>query len=161
MVSEYEKFSVHVSVDKKSGQAISEFWTQNGNRHRLGGPALSQWHPETRVLIREEYFRYDQRHREDGPAVIHRDGETGKVVSESWYQHGELHRDCGSVTHREIDPITEALILEEFWEAGRLHRETGPAIIQRDRTSAAVVCQKYYFDGKEHFDTGFMLDLEP
>lgn len=51
-----------------------------GLLERKDGPAIKIIDPETRVTVREEWYRNDERHRNDGPALIVRDKHSGEIV---------------------------------------------------------------------------------
>lgn len=83
-------------------------WCQNGQLHRLDGPAVI-WPGG------EAWYQNGQMHRVDGPAEI-RYG-----AYESWYLNGQYHREDGpAVTHSDGE--------KEWWINGQLHRIDGPAI---------------------------------
>lgn len=56
-----------------------------GFLERKDGPAIQVYDPETRIVVREEWYRNNERHRDNGPALIVRDRESGKIV------HSENH----------------------------------------------------------------------
>jgi hypothetical protein len=58
----------------------SKFWYQNGKRHRLDGPAI-EWPDGSKY-----WFQNGKRHRLDGPAIEYPHG------SKYWYQNGKRHR---------------------------------------------------------------------
>jgi hypothetical protein len=67
-----------------------ETWhDENGERHRVNGPALIVYDIDTGVVVREAWMQHGTLHRTDGPALITRDGTTGRVISTTWYAHGE------------------------------------------------------------------------
>ena len=55
-------------------------WYQNGQLHRLDGPAVER-HDGSKI-----WYQNGQRHRLDGPAVEYTCGD------KFWYQNGQLHR---------------------------------------------------------------------
>jgi len=55
-------------------------WYQNGQLHRIEGPAIE------RADGSKMWYVNDQRHRIDGPAVEYADGD------KYWYQNGQRHR---------------------------------------------------------------------
>ena len=58
-------------------------WRQNGQLHRIDGPAI-EWADGTKM-----WWQNDQRHRTDGPAIEYVDGR------KEWWQNGHLHRTDG------------------------------------------------------------------
>ena len=70
------KVKVHTNGDRA--------WYQNGNLHRLDGPAYEY------ADGFKEWYQNGKCHREDGPAIEGSDG--GKC----WYQNGERHRLDGA-----------------------------------------------------------------
>ena len=96
-----------MTVDKDG----TKRWLQNGNLHRLDGPA-AQW-PDGKT----KWYQNGKRHRLDGPAVEWTDG------TKIWYQNGELHRIDGPAVE---DPNGSAMWyihghflgrdLKGFWE---------------------------------------------
>jgi hypothetical protein len=61
----------------------TQVWYQNGQRHRLDGPAVI-WANGTQY-----WYQNGQRHRLDGPAAIRPDG------AQTWFQNDKLHRMDG------------------------------------------------------------------
>ncbi len=59
----------------------AQHWYQNGERHRLDGPAVIEANGA------RYWFQNGKRHRLDGPAVITHEG------TQIWYQHDRRHRD--------------------------------------------------------------------
>jgi len=77
-----------------------EVWYQNGQIHRIGGPAI------TTANGNESWYQNGKIHRTGGPAATYTDG------SEEWYQNGQLHRlDGPAVTNRRDGT-------QEWWENG-------------------------------------------
>ena len=65
-----------VTVDTDGTQR----WYQNGQLHRLDGPAV------IRANGTQRWYQNDQLHRLDGPAVIYENG------TQDWFQNDQLHR---------------------------------------------------------------------
>ena len=65
-----------VTVDEVGQQC----WYQNGQRHRVDGPA------QICANGSQRWYQNGQAHRLDGPAVICADG------TQYWYQNGQRHR---------------------------------------------------------------------
>lgn len=110
-----------------------EFWTLNGELHRIGNPAVI--HPDGSTY----WFVGGRLHRTNGPAVT--EYCDGKVSSEAWYQHGLLHRDGGPAKIFQNG-------IQYWYQHGLLHRDGGPAIIRSDRS------YEFYQHGKRHRTDG-------
>jgi len=137
------------------GKAGDQIWYQNGQKHRVDGPAFVNaigdqiwyqgniFHREDGPAIErangdKEWYRHNRRHREDGPAIERANGD------KEWYYLGHRHRDNGPAKelangdkewyynndrHRTDGPaVEEANGNKEWYKAGKLHREDGPAI---------------------------------
>ena len=60
---------------------------------RRDGPAVQVFDPETRMLVREEWFRNGERHRRDGPALTIYDRVTGEeLYSENHLSNNPLYK---------------------------------------------------------------------
>jgi hypothetical protein len=103
----------------------SEEWWENGLRHRLGGPAV------TEADGSEEWWENGLRHRLGGPAVIEADD------SEEWWENGQQHRLNGPA-------VNNVLGYEEWWVNGQQHRLDGPAIIAVDGS------KEWWLNGNRH-----------
>ena len=86
-MQEYNKVKVSYNGDKR--------WYQNGELHRLDGPAVEYADGDKR------WFQNGMRHRLDGPAIEHANGD------KSWYQNDKLHRLDG--------PASEYASGNKFW----------------------------------------------
>jgi len=84
-------------------------WYQNGERHRLDGPAIEYANGT------KSWYQNDKRHRLDGPAVEDANG------YKAWHQNGELHRLDGPA-------VEYASGGKEWHQNGELHRLDGPAV---------------------------------
>ena len=99
-------------------------WRQNGNLHRLDGPAVE------RSNGYKAWYQNGERHRIDGPAVERSNG------YKAWYQNGKCHREDG--------PAVEYVNGDKFWyQNGKLHREDGPAC------EYANGYKEWYIEGKQ------------
>ena len=82
-------------VSYKGNFKIVEFLNENGQRHRLGGPAETYYLKDEAgnwtVKHRESWFKNDQLHREDGPAVIEYYND-GVIKSEGWWENNRLRK---------------------------------------------------------------------
>lgn len=61
----------------------NKYWFQDGQLHRLDGPAL------IKIDGTKKWYQDGYLHRLDGPAVIRADG------SECWFKKGRVHRTNG------------------------------------------------------------------
>ena len=142
-----------------TGKLWREEWMRNGALFRETGPAVTDWDPGGRTPHYQCWVGTGGIHRAGAPAEIFRDVETGNITEERFYWHGVEHNhvvhsamnlkaqtgiidtevwrrygkltregDFPAVVHR--DPISGAVLLEEYWQDGRRHRENGPAIIE-------------------------------
>ena len=129
-----------------AGPDTHEEWYLHGQRHRIGGPAA------TYTDGTQKYYVRGQLHRTDGPAVTRRDG------SQEWWAHGRIHRDGGpavvtdgleewysnGLRHREDGPATTYSDGKQIWyRNGNIHRTDGPAVIDADGT------ETWLHDGRE------------
>lgn len=73
-----------------------EIWFQNGQLHRVGGPAI-QWTvvEDVQYTTHEEWCQDGEHHRTDGPSSVQWTVVDGvrHLAGESWRQKGEYHRD--------------------------------------------------------------------
>jgi len=76
MLNHYDKQVYEVEVEDNGRQ----LWRQNGELHRLDGPAVI-WADGP-----GHWYQNGLLHRLDGPALIYSDG------YEAWYKDGQLHR---------------------------------------------------------------------
>ncbi|MYB39868.1 hypothetical protein F4X86_01050 [Candidatus Saccharibacteria bacterium] len=88
----------------ENGNKKIERWSESGELHRVGGPALI------------EYF------------------ENGQVKTEQWYRHGKLHHDHGpAVIEYQEDRSEYHMERKKYYKDGLLHRNDGPADIAYTR----------------------------
>jgi hypothetical protein len=105
----------------------NKHWYQNGELHRLDGPAI-EWADGSK-----HWYQNGQLHRLDGPACEYANG------SKHWYQNGQLHRLNGPAVeyangskHWYIENIEyseekfEALSKEKQKEQEKLENRTRP-----------------------------------
>jgi hypothetical protein len=84
-------------------------WYQNGQLHRLDGPAIEGANGY------KTWYQFGVLHRLDGPAIEFSNGD------KKWYQKGQLHRWDG--------PAVEFANEDKCWyQKGKLHRLDGPAV---------------------------------
>jgi hypothetical protein len=81
---------VTVWRDRATGKVIMEDWRdQDGQPHRIDGPAYHHIDPKTGVTIHEVWSKHGMNDRDGAPAVIRRDADTGRVTSSLWYKAGQ------------------------------------------------------------------------
>lgn len=147
-VKEYENGTrIHyrgLQVHREDGPAIElpfkEEWYFNGERHRIGGPAVTwkkdgtqnEWWVGGKRLTKEAYdAKYPTRYLENGP----------KGTEERWYLGDRLHREDGPA-------LDLSSGYQEWCLFGNLHREDGPAVID-DRG------ELWYYHGKHYSEQQF------
>lgn len=118
-----EKYSVIIAKDPKTGQILAERWETEKGLHdpKKGFPAYRRW-----------------------------DIETGKIIQECYCKNGELHRDGDKPAKISIDPRTNMLISEEYYDEGVEHRSNGPSQIIRDAATGKTVVEEWKQKGKFH-----------
>lgn len=105
-------------------------------------------------------------HRQGAPASEEYDPETGKLVALFWIDqknHGR-HREGCLPSFVQIDPVTDVVYNEEYYESGIQHRDDGgPTKILRNRTNGLVVEQKFHIDGMLHrdYDLPAVMEFHP
>lgn len=145
-------------IKQVSAKGRVEYFTRDGVRHRIGGPAIIAINGSKYWLQNGKY------HREDGPAW---DLRNGKQV---WYIRGKLHREDGPAIifpdgtmkyyldnrlHRKDGPAAIYSDGRQVWYYhGRYHRIGGPAIISSPEISLYAQQTKWYRHGKLHRDDG-------
>ena len=103
----------------------TKYWYQNGQLHRISGPAIEYANGT------KKWYQYGKLHREDGPAIEEANG------NKTWYINGAVHREDG--------PAIELHDGDKFWyQYGLLHREDEPAVETWSGNKA------WYFNGKRH-----------
>ncbi len=106
----------------------SEWWFEGQPARPSGGPTIVD-HDGT-----QEWTDTQMRRHRDGdlPAYIKPNGQ------QVWYQHGEPHRDNNKPAMISHDGLSL-----RYFKHGKLHRTDGPAVVNRDGTSA------WYIEGRE------------
>lgn len=100
-----------------------KYWRQNGELHRIDGPAIECGNGD------KYWYQNNKLQRVDGPAVEKINGE------KHWYQNNILHRVGG--------PAVEGDRGSKYWyQHGKLHRTDGPAIEWSDGSKC------WYLNGK-------------
>jgi hypothetical protein len=140
---------------------VFEYW-QHGELHRAStdGPAAWETDMEGRICL-EVYLEHGRRHRDaaEGPALFRLNKDSGQPrLQYGYFREGELHRDpCEGPALIERDPLTGAILREEFYRNGVLHRDEqqGPAVIERYNASAPLPCyESYHANGEFHRSNG-------
>lgn len=106
-----------VEVFEKDDHLV-EVWSQNGDHHRVGGPAVT-------------YF----------------DKATGKAVIYVYKQNGVVHRDDGAA-HIQINPKNDVVHLEEHYQHGKLHRIGYSAYIRTNPETGNHAMARSYENGE-------------
>lgn len=71
----------------KNGKRKSNFWTLNGQYHKISEPAYFDYHESGNIFL-EAWYQNGELHRTNGPAfILH--NEKGIIESEIWYLHGK------------------------------------------------------------------------
>ena len=155
---EISQYAFHPSVDIPQRVVrfdedfkIVEFRNENGQLHRLDGPAKRLYNrdengPYGSMPFRELWYRNGQLHRKNGPAWIWYNKD-GSIYIESWYKDGQLHREDGpaSIAYDNNGDIEEAT----WYKNDQRHREDGPAYIYIDPTYGV---QESYYLSREMYD---------
>lgn len=143
-----------------AGSPVLEIYMEHGKRHRdpAAGPAffkIDEIDGETRQLF--EYWQDGELHHSssEGPAALEINME-GLVRLEFYLEHGKRHRDAADgpaffKVARDADQLR--LEYAYFWE-GALHRDPshGPALIERDAATGAILRQEFHRHGLLHRD---------
>lgn len=105
----YEEYQVRVHSDGTIK------WYQNGNLHRLDGPAVEyeEGHEEHGY---KEWYQNGNLHRLDGPAIEWPSG------SSEWYCHGNLHRLDGPAIEY-VSGIKSWYIEDEEYTEEEFHKK--------------------------------------
>ena len=96
----------------QDGNIVIEGWYKKGQKHRTGSPAII--HRFKEVIWIEEYYQDGFLHRLDGPAKIVRNADNGILCQEAWYIWGLPYRADGGPTSRLYNSVTGALWREIF-----------------------------------------------
>lgn len=101
-----------VKLDTATGLMVERYY-HHGKLHRDGDqPAVIEYEPSSKRVLREQYFLQGQLHRTEGkPAFIEYSASTGNVVLEVFFQHGKLYRNQNSPAAIDYDRSTGAPIL--------------------------------------------------
>ena len=139
-------------------QPLFEGWYQNGRLHREDGPAITR---RKDADTEQEWWREDKRHRLDGPAELWIEA-SGNVRMQKWWKHDVEHREGGPSTIWTEDD-TGVVSQEEWMVNGQPHRLDGPAEILRNHKTGQIYKEAWYRDGESFRQDGPALivgDLE-
>jgi hypothetical protein len=107
------------------------YWAQNGQLHRIGGPAI-----ETTAGTKM-WFHKGVLHREDGPAV------EKAIGDKEWWVNGQRHREDGPAIERVNGH-------NEWFQNGQRHRIDGPAIVYANGDKSWHLYGQYYPEAEYH-----------
>lgn len=153
------EYFVEEQEDEK-GRLLKRSWFDARQRkaHRVGGPAIETFDPESGIVIGEVWVNYREGgiHREDDlPAVIKVDPNSGVTTFEEHYWRGRLHRDGDKPAGIHKDKDTGRVTFQLYSSGGQRDREGGlPAAIELNPESGNVTREEYYRDGVLHRDNG-------
>ncbi len=142
------------------GRLLKRTWRdpRSGRPHRIDGPAILEFDPETGAVIREAWMNYHKggHHREDDlPAEIRRWPKTGVVMIERYYRRGQLHRDGDKPAEIYRDSQTGQINGLIYCVDGDRFREGDrPAVQEFDPVTGALTREEFYHEGKLHRDHG-------
>ena len=114
---------------------LIEWFNENGEFHRLDGPAR-EWPDGTK-----RWYQMGKLHRLDGPAIEYPDG------TKQWYQNDQLHRLDGPAFEWSDGS-------EEWYQWGKPHRLDGPAREWLDGT------KQWWIEGKKYSEQDFNQKVE-
>lgn len=138
------------SWDAKTGHLTSERWAVNGITTREGDlPASVRYDRETGAKLEEHFYLNGLLHRENGPASTYWEEKTKEPIAFEWALDDERSRPGGEPAWIGIDPETDVVIEEAYYEDGELHRIGAPAHIKRDPKTGQVTFEAYYERGQE------------
>lgn len=133
----------------KSGQAVRQEWRVDGYPHRDGDkPAIILTDPDSGNVHEIHYFRMGLEHRDTGPSSVKYNPQNGLVTRREWKREGMFAggEDQPSVIeYDEFSGYPKRLIFGTF---DTIHRRTGPAIIDLDPQSGAILAEHYYLSGE-------------
>lgn len=146
--SRHDGGPAETEYDPESGRIVAERYFRKGRPNREDGPWSLEWDPKTGICIREIYACYGSIGREhDMPAEIEREPEHGRVIAERWYCQNEIHRLIDPAV-KEYHPQNGALIREEWRWANKLHRIGGkPALILYSYKDGTKLHQEFWLRG--------------
>lgn len=148
-----EPYIVELHRDDLTDEIERELWfdAESKRLHRPNGPADTKYYEwEGRLCRSETYYKQGTIFRaNDLPSIVVVDIETDFAVLQKWSVGGATGRSGGKPAFISTDIETGVVELEEYWEDGGRHRDDGPAVIERDPESGAVVKESFYFRGQK------------
>ncbi|GAB5449596.1 hypothetical protein [Gymnodinialimonas sp.] len=148
-----ETYSVEFHRDPLTDEIKREVWfdPKTGKAHRPNGPAevdFYEW--EGRRCRSETFYNQGTIYREgDLPSMVVVDEETGTAVLQEWSDDGSPCRLGGKPAIILTDVSTGVVEREEYWEHGDRHRADGPAYIERNPKTGAILTESFYDRGEE------------
>lgn len=134
--------------DKTTGHLITEVWAQLGTTLRNPNlPSIIEYDPQTGAKTEERFFDMGLQGRENGPAEIKYDPVSTKKIFEAWMINDVLSRYGGLPAYIAIDPNSDVIFEEEYYEDGFLHRSNGPARIVRNIETGQIELAEHYIKG--------------
>lgn len=126
--------------------------------HRIGGPAVQKFSPETGMVTGEIWLnrRKGGRHRENNlPAEISIDPTTGVIVIEQYFERNQLHRDDGGPAQIYRDGDTGHITLIAYMFEGWMERDSDlPALLEFSHLDGSLRREKYYRRNQLHRTSG-------
>lgn len=113
------------------------------HRDERDGPARTQIHEATGIVVVEDYWRHGKENRTDGPAHVSRDPVTGVTVHEEYHQDGKQHREGDSPALLIRDASTGIVTMAHYILNDRMYRDDGPAWIEWHPVTGAVTCESW------------------
>ena len=136
-----------VTLNRRSNKKPkSDKWIQNGQLHRVDGPAERHWDREGTVVL-ERWFNNGQRDREDGPAVVKRYKDYASI---EWHKNGELHNDHGPALMGKFHTDNRGLLITDEREKGYEDRY-GSSWLVHVGTGDLEYVSKWYLNGEEQY----------
>lgn len=128
---------------KNNWFCFEKTWYENGEFHRVNGPARTcyGWLNPSRP-VSEYYYELGKLHRVDGPAVLEFHYSDFNVQKEKYYENGKLHRLDGPAYYSMFQNERET----RWVENGHIHRSNLPAVIKHEWGDLTEV--SYWNQGK-------------
>ena len=149
-IGTYEVIVEECKGPNRNKKYVKESWRQDGDLHRVDGPAIFIKDLKGNVVL-SEWYQYGQLHREDGEPASFADD--GAKRTEVWASLGEPHRNKGPA-RLVTDLASEVIVEEEYYWCGHEHRDNGPARITRSSTTGTVTSEHWKFLGKSNRHNG-------
>lgn len=143
-IGAYEVIVEECKGPNRNKKYVRETWRQEGDLHRLDGPAVAVKDLKGNMVL-SEWYRYGQLHREDDePAYVE---DNGATRTEIWATHGKPCRNDKPA--RLVTDLASGVVVEEiyYWR-GHEHRDGGPAFIRRSAKTGIVTAEHWTFLGE-------------